>query len=89
MARKAKNVDDDFDEEVIDDDEFEEETFTCRICGAEAFIGDGDDMLLLCDKCYDKYDVDKIWEDFDDGKIEEDELTTIDLSKYLIKKGKK
>lgn len=79
---------DEVDEDEFEDDEFEEDTFTCRDCHQKTEYGEGDDMLLLCDNCIDNYNIDKIWDEFDDGKIDEEELATIDLSKYALKKKK-
>lgn len=80
-----KIVDEDGNE-IEDDDDFEDEFFNCRDCKKRTEMGDGDDVLLLCDKCLKKYDEEKIWEDFEADIIEEEELSTVDLKKYLIKK---
>ena len=85
MGKKKEEIE---DEEEYEDDEFEEDSFTCRECKGTAVLGEGDDMLLLCEDCMEKYDTDKLWEDFDDGKIDEEDLPTIDLAKYAFKKGK-
>ncbi len=82
MAKK-KNTDE--EEEEFEDDTVEEETATCRICENDFELGEGDDMILVCEECVDKkkIDVDKIWKDYDNGKISDDELTTFDVSNYM------
>ncbi|MHA1338533.1 MAG: hypothetical protein ACTSRZ_02905 [Promethearchaeota archaeon] len=86
MAKKKIDYEEEDIEEDYDefDDELEEIKFKCRVCGKEVTLEDGDDYLLLCDECAENYDVDKIWDDFDAGKIEEEELSKIDLEKYKL-----
>ena len=55
-----------------DGEEVEEDKFTCRVCGKETGVDESDHMILICDKCAEKYDVDKIWTDFDNDKILEE-----------------
>ena len=83
MVPPKKTEIDDEAEEAEEEDEFEEDTFTCRLCGKETELGDGDDHILVCDHCAESYDLDRFWKDFDDDKITEEELKTIDLSPYL------
>ena len=81
MPKKVK----DFDiEEEFEDDTIEEDTFECRFCGKETPSDEGDDYLLICDDCGESYDIDKIWADFDSGKITEEELPTINMDKYKL-----
>ncbi len=75
------------EEEV--EEEFVEKTFKCRDCGETIEFGNGDDMIHLCDDCLELYKEDKIWKDFDNGKIKEDDLQSFDLTPYLNPKGKK
>ena len=89
MPKSKKDYDDDEEEEFEDDDEFEESSFKCRSCGKDTLFGEGDDMILLCDDCLEKYDEDKIWDDFDNEKILEENLKSFNLTPYLLKKGKK
>ncbi|UYP44819.1 hypothetical protein NEF87_001104 [Candidatus Lokiarchaeum ossiferum] len=77
------------EEEIEEEEEFVEKTFTCRDCGNTVEYGEGDDMIHLCDDCLELYKEDKIWKDFDAGKIGEEDLTSFDLTPYLNPKGKK
>ena len=72
-----------------DGEEVEEDKFTCRVCGKETGVDEGDDMILICDKCAEKYDVDKIWNDFDNEKILEENLKLFDLAPYALNKAPK
>jgi len=93
MAKKKDDYEEEeFEEEEFEDedeDELEEVSFKCRVCGKEVTLEEGDDYLLLCDNCASNYDIDKIWDDFDAGKIEEEELSKIDLNQYKLKKKSK
>jgi len=77
--------DDFFDLDDDEQDEDEPEYFTCRVCKEQTDIDEGDDMILLCDKCAERYDIDKLWNDFDHELILEENLKTFDLNKYLLK----
>ena len=86
MAKK-KAVEEEEEDEFIDDDEDAEivdETFTCRICNKEVEVSEGDDMTLICDACAKNYNMDKFWGDYDDGKIPDDKLTTINMEPYKL-----
>ncbi|MHA1727728.1 MAG: hypothetical protein ACTSWY_03235 [Promethearchaeota archaeon] len=77
---------DDYDDEEEDDEEYDEdEVFKCRVCKKEFSLDDGDDFVLICDDCSEKYNMDQIWNDYDSGKIPEEEIETFDLKKYLLK----
>jgi hypothetical protein len=97
MAKK-KIEEDEEDDDIVDDeeeeDDFEEGRFVCRVCNKETTLGEGDDMILVCDNCADKYDIDidKIWAAYDAEKILDEQLKTFDLTPYMKKKpgaGKK
>jgi hypothetical protein len=66
----------DYDEEV--------EEFQCRVCGKDCTHENGDDYVLLCDDCAENYNMDKLWADWEEDKITEEELKTVDLNKYKI-----
>jgi hypothetical protein len=85
MTPKKKVVEEE-EEEDFEDDSIEEESFSCRECKSNVEMGQGDDMISLCDDCMEKYNVDKIWKQYDAGKIEDDDLKTFDLTPYLLKK---
>ncbi len=89
MPKKVVDEDEE-EEEVIDEEEEElkDGSFVCRVCNKETTMGEGDDMILLCDNCQDKYDIniDKIWEDFDAEKILEENLKKFDITPYMKKK---
>ena len=92
MAKKKieeEEEEEDFEDE--EDDDFEEGSFTCRLCKKDTTLGEGDDMILVCDDCVDKYEinVDKIWEDYDNEKILEEKLASFDLEPYMKKKAAK
>ncbi len=91
MPAKKKVVDDEEEDDDLEfeDDELDDEYFTCRVCKKQTAMGDGDDLIMLCDDCSENYDIDKIWEDFDDEKILEENLTKFDLSQYILKKAPK
>ncbi len=78
-AKKSK------DEEEDKEEDEEEEKFTCRICKRTVDPDEGDDLIYVCDKCATGYDLDKLWDDYYDGKISDAELKTVDLSKYALK----
>ncbi len=82
-------MDNDEEEEVEKEEEFVEKKFKCRDCQTEVEYGEGDDMILLCDDCLELYNIDKVWKDYDKGKINDDNLKTFDLIPYLNPKGKK
>ena len=90
MAKKKleeeEEEEDEFD--VEDEEEFEEEKFICRVCNKPTTLGEGDDMILLCDLCTEKFqiNVDKIWDDYDAEKILEENLKKFDLTPYMKKK---
>ena len=77
------------EEEIEEEEEYTEKKFKCRDCKKEVEYGEGDDMILLCDDCLELYKEDKIWKDYDKGKIKDDNLKTFDLIPYLNPKGKK
>lgn len=91
MAKK-KFEEEEEDDEIVDDEEeeeeFEEGKFVCRLCNKETTLGEGDDMIMLCDNCTEKYQInmDKVWEDFDNEKILEENLKKFDLTPYMKKK---
>lgn len=84
-----EEVDEEEDGEFDDEEDFEEEPFTCRMCNKQTLIGDGDDIVAVCDTCLQFLDEDKIWDDYDNGVIADEELKTFDFMKYLSKLGKK
>ncbi len=65
----------------------EEDTFICRLCKKNVDVGDGEETFALCDRCARDYDIDKMWEDFDDEKISEHQAKTINLDRYRKRKG--
>ena len=75
--------------EEEEEEEFVEKKFKCRDCQTDVEYGEGDDMILLCDDCLELYNEDKVWKDYDKGKINDDNLKTFDLIPYLNPKGKK
>lgn len=77
-------VDEDYDEVL----EAEGESFKCRNCGKQFRLGEGDDLIRLCESCETKFDVDRIWDDYDEEKISEEELDKFDLEPYRLR-GKK
>ena len=81
--------DEEEEEEIEEEEEYIEKKFKCRDCQKEVEYGEGDDMILLCDDCLELYNEDKIWKDYDKGKIKDDTLKTFDLIPYLNPKGKK
>lgn len=95
-SKATKKKEEEYDDDLIDDipeDELEEETeyfneekFKCRVCGKETTVDNGDDLVLICDNCQEKYNMDKLWNDFDAGRISEDQLKTVDLTKYKNKR---
>jgi len=89
MAKKKEEFEDEDDEEEdLDDeeeDDFEEEKFTCRVCKKQVTVDEGEDNFALCDNCAKNFDVEKIWADFDNEKILEENLKTFDLEKYRLK----
>ncbi len=84
MAKKK--VVEEEEEEIIDDEdeEIEDETFVCRLCKKEVEVSEGDDMTLVCDSCAKNYNMDKFWKDYDNGKIPDDKLQSIDLEPYKL-----
>jgi hypothetical protein len=68
MAPK-KPVDEEEDEEDLEDDTPEEEQFTCRVCKKVVDVDEGDDLIDVCDNCAAQYDIGKLWDDYDSGKI--------------------
>ena len=80
---------DEEEEEIEEEEEFVEKKFKCRDCQTDVEYGEGDDMILLCDDCLELYNEDKIWKDYDKGKINDNNLKTFDLIPYLNPKGKK
>ncbi len=91
MAPPKKAVDEEEgdEEEQFEDDTPEEEKFKCRVCGKTVDADEGDDLINVCDNCAAGYDLDKLWDEYDDGKISDAELKTVDLSKYIMKKAPK
>lgn len=89
MAKKKpiEEEEENFDDvnEDADDEPEEEEKFKCRVCNKMTTVDEGDDMILLCDNCSEKYNIDKIWDDFDAEKIPEEKLKSFDLTPYLLK----
>ena len=84
MSPKKKS-EEELEEEYDEDEELEEdEEFECRVCRKTFTHEELDDNLMICDICAEKYNVEKIWNDFESDKIPEDELTTFDLSKYKL-----
>ena len=86
-----KKVEEEFEDEIdeeedFEDDSIEEETFVCRVCKKEKNVDEGDDYVLLCDDCQEDYNMDKLWSDFDRGLITEENLKSVDLTKYKLKK---
>ena len=77
------------EEECEEEEEIEEEPFICRVCKKETLLGDGDDIICVCDNCLQWYDEDRIWDDYDSGVLSDEELKTFDLMQYLSKLGKK
>ena len=73
------------EEDDSESEEFKEEEFNCRACSKVVDGTLGDDLIQLCDECAENYNVDKIWSEFDQGTIEEDDLKNLDLKKYLLK----
>ena len=69
-----------YDEEI----EEEDETFECRVCNKEVTHEDGDDNLLICDSCAEKYNLEKIWDDYEADRLSEDDLRTCDLTPYKL-----
>ena len=67
-----------------DEPEFVEKIFVCRMCKEKTELGEGDDHLIICLKCEDKYSkaVEKVWDNYDAGKITDEELKTVDLKTY-------
>lgn len=61
---------------------FNEPTFECRVCNKECTVDSGDDYILICDECAENYNMDKMWNDFDTGKLTEEQLKSVDLEKY-------
>ena len=80
---------DEEEEDIEEEEEYIEKKFKCRDCKKTVEYGEGDDMILLCDDCLELYNEDKIWKDFDKGKIKEEDLKTFELAPYLNPKGKK
>ena len=80
-----KTTDEESEEKYDEDEELqEEEEYICRVCKKEFTHDDGDDNLMICDPCAEKYDIEKIWDDYEADKITLPELTKIDLSKYKL-----
>jgi hypothetical protein len=91
MAKK-KIEEEEEDEEVIEDEEddtLDEETFVCRVCHKNTNADEGDDLITICDNCADNFDIDKIWADFDNEKILEENLKSFNLDPYRIQKKTK
>jgi len=82
-------VPNDEEEEIEDEEEIVENKFICRDCKKTVDYGEGDDLILLCDDCLELYNEDKIWKDYDKGKINDNDLKTFELTPYLNPKGKK
>ena len=84
--KKVEEIEEEEEEEILDDEdeEIEDETFKCRLCKKEVEVSEGDDLILVCDKCGEQYNLDKFWGDYDKGKIEDDQLTTFDLEPYKL-----
>jgi cobalamin biosynthesis protein CobT len=80
---------DEEDEESAGEDEGEDEddTFTCRLCGKTIDVGDGEETFALCDHCAKDYDIDKMWDDFDNEIITGSNARTVSLDKYRLRKG--
>ncbi len=74
-------------EEGDESGEEEEDTFVCRICKKNVDVGDGEETFALCDRCARDFDIDKMWEDFDDEVISEHQAKTINLDRYRKRKG--
>ncbi len=88
VADEEKEADEE-EEEEFEDDTPEEEKFTCRVCKKTVDADEGDDLINVCDNCAAGYDLDKLWDEYDDGKISDAELKTVDLAKYISKKAPK
>ncbi|HMF31630.1 MAG TPA: hypothetical protein VKK79_09460 [Candidatus Lokiarchaeia archaeon] len=78
---------DEEDEESAGEDEDEDDTFTCRLCGKTIDVGDGEETFALCDRCAKDFDVDKMWDDFDNEIITGSNAKTVSLDKYRLRKG--
>ena len=93
MAKKKleEEEEEEDSEEEEEDDDFEEGSFTCRLCKKTTTLGEGDDLILVCDDCVDKNElnIDKIWEDYDHEKILEEKLASFDLEPYMKKNAAK
>ena len=90
MPAKQRIPGDEEDEEEEDlEEEAEADKFTCRMCGKVRDTDEGDDTIDVCDDCLEGYDMNKFWNDFEKGKIPENELKTISLEPYLKKKAAK
>jgi hypothetical protein len=91
-AKKKTEEEEEFEEEsdeqedMEDDDTMEEDSFKCRVCHKEVAVDEGDDYVQICDNCQEDYNMDKLWSDFDRGLITEENLKTVDLLKYKLKK---
>ena len=86
MVKKNKIPDDeDWEEFDLEEDNEDDEIFTCRVCGEEFTYETGDDYVLICDKCAEDFNMDQLWSDFDTEKLKEEELKTVDLELYRYK----
>jgi hypothetical protein len=86
MPAKQIIEDDEEDEDEEENDEMKEEQFTCRLCGKVKDVDEGDDLINVCDKCMEPYDMEKFWTDYDAGKIADKDLKTISLEPYIDQK---
>ncbi len=77
-----ENYEEEDEEEEDEEEDEEDEVYQCRICGAKFTYVDGDDYILICDKCAENYNLDQIYADFDLGELSKEDLKTVDLSKY-------
>ncbi|MBD3353588.1 MAG: hypothetical protein GF364_19045 [Candidatus Lokiarchaeota archaeon] len=85
--KKVDDWEDDYYDDEADEvleEYFSEEPFKCRVCGKEVTVEDGDDYVKICDECAENYNMDKLWNDYDVGKLTDEDLAKVDLEKYRL-----